>query len=278
MPVPWFTLSAAFDTKYALKNNEKALIGAGININHDRQGDSKMNLSSLNTQIAYHYFLSSRHSFSGGLTLGFASRGFDSRSLTWDKQWNGDVFNSNLPSGENFGNLERIYFLETGFGLNYRYQKSIRSYADFGVAALHILEPNQAFSNIEAAPLPQRYSLTFISQVKLTSLFDLQIHALQQFQGPYKETVAGAIGKIYLGQSRGKEFQLHLGAGYRTSKSLIPTAAIQYNNMYVGFSYDIDTNAYNDIAGSNKGGPEVHFRYIFTRVDALRNTKVCPIY
>lgn len=278
VPVPWFTMSGAYDTKIPSKGNEKVLFGVGGNFNHDRQGDSKMNLSALNVQLATHYVLSPKHIFSGGLTLGFASRGFDTRSLTWDKQWDGEVFNSSLPSGESFGNLERIYFLETGFGLNYRYQRSARTYIDAGAAVLHLLEPNQAFYNNRDAQLPQRFSLSLISNWKLTHALDLQVHALQQVQGAYEETLGGALVKIYMSQARGKALQLHLGLGYRTSESLIPTAAIQYNNYYVGLSYDVDTNDYNDIVGSNKGGPEVHFRYIFTRVESLKNTKVCPIY
>lgn len=278
VPVPWFTMSGAFDTKFAAKNNEKLLFGAGLNLNHDRQGDSKMNLSTLNLQLATHYVLSPKHIFSGGLTLGFASRGFDTRSLTWDKQWDGEVFNGNWSSGEAFGALERIYFLETGFGLNYRYQRSPRTYVDMGTSVLHLLEPNQAFYSNRNAHLPQRYSLSLISSLRIADALDLQIHALQQYQASYEETLVGALVKFYLSQARGKQIHLHAGLGYRTSESLIPTAAIQYNNIYVGLSYDVDTNNYNDIVGSNKGGLEVHVRYIFTKVESLRNAKVCPIY
>ena len=54
--------------------------------------------------------------------------------------------------------------------------------------------------------------------------------------------------------------------------------AAQYNNIYVGFSYDVDTNNFNDILNSNKGGPEIHVRYIIANVKPLKEVKVCPIY
>jgi type IX secretion system PorP/SprF family membrane protein len=278
VPVPWFTLSGAYDRKFYVLKGDHHFIGAGASLNHDRQGDSKLNLTSLNINGAYHRILAPEHIVSAGLTLGISSRGFNSQTLTWDKQWDGEIFNSNLPTGESFSNLERVSFLETGLGLNYRYQKDNRTFVDIGGSLLHLLKPNIAFYGTEVSGLPRRLSITAIGQVKLMDKLDIQLHALQQIQGEYRETLFGGLGKIYINQQRGKEFQLHVGLGYRTAKSFIPTIAVQYSNMYVGFSYDVDTNNFNDILNSNKGGPEIHVRYIIANVKSLKEVKVCPIY
>jgi type IX secretion system PorP/SprF family membrane protein len=278
VPVPWFTISGAYDTRFYIFKSDKHFIGAGANINHDRQGDSQLNLTSLSVNGAYHRILSPNHIVSAGITLGLASRGFNSQTLTWDKQWDGEIFNSTLPSGESFGNFERITFLETGLGLNYRYQKDSRTFADFGASALHLLKPGQTFYNSNISDLPRRISLSGVGQIRLSQALDLQLHVLQQLQGEYKETLFGGLGKFYVSTRRGKEVQLHAGVGYRTAKSLIPTIAVQYNNIYVGVNYDIDSNPFNNITGSKKGGPEIHFRYIIAKVQPLKVIKVCPIY
>jgi type IX secretion system PorP/SprF family membrane protein len=278
VPVPWFTLSGAYDRKlYILKGNQHFL-GAGASLNHDRQGDGNLNLTSLNLNGAYHRILTPNHIVSAGLQIGFASRGFNSRTLTWDKQWNGDTFDPNLGSGENFGNFERVNFLETGLGLNYRYQRNSRTYADIGVSGLHLFKPNTAFYDTDITPLPQRFSYSLIGQIKIIDILDFQLHGLHQVQGGYNETLFGGLGKIYVSQKRGKEVQLHLGVGYRTAGSLFPTIAVQYNNIYGSFSYDIDGNGFNDIVQSNRGGPEIHFRYIIANVKPLKVVKICPIF
>jgi len=278
VPVPWFTLSGAYDRKYFIFKGDQHFIGAGASFNHDRQGDSELNLTSVNLNGAYHRILAPRHIVSAGLNVGLASRGFNSQTLTWDKQWDGEVFNSNLPTGESFGNFERVNFLETGLGLNYRYQKDSRTFLDIGGSLLHLFKPNVAFYGSDVSDLPRRISLTGIGQFRLMELLDVQLHILHQIQGEYTETLFGGLGKIYVNQQRGKQFQLHAGIGYRTAKSFIPTLAAQFNNIYVGLSYDVDTNKFNDILNSNKGGPEIHVRYIIANVKPLKEVKVCPIY
>jgi type IX secretion system PorP/SprF family membrane protein len=278
VPVPWFTLSGSYDRQYYFSNSDKHFLGLGAFFNHDRQGDSRLNLSSLNVSGSYHRILTPNHIVSGGLVLGFASRGFNSTTLTWDKQWDGDIFDGTLPSGESFSDLERINFLESGVGFNYRYQKDSRTHVDAGISALHLIKPKQSFYGASTVKLPQRITFSAVGNIKIFNSFDIQLHALHQIQGEYDETIFGGLGKIYLSQKRGKEVQVHVGLGYRTAQSFIPTMAVQFNNIYASLSYDVDTNEFNDILSSNRGGPEIHVRYFIAKVKDLKQVKVCPIY
>lgn len=278
VPVPWFTVSAAYDRKLYVLKGDKHFLGVGGIINHDRQGDGNLNLTSLNINGAYHRILTQNHIVSGGIVLGFASRGFNAETLTWGNQWNGDAFDPNLGSGEGFSNFERVNFFESGAGFNYRYQKSSRTFADFGTAILHLIKPNTSFFNEQAANLPQRFTLSLVGQAKVAEILDVQLHGLYQTQGKYIETIVGGLGKIYINQQRGKETQLHVGLGYRTSGSLIPTLALQYNNIYGSFSYDVDRTNFNSTLKTNRGGPEIHLRYFIANVKPLKVAKVCPIY
>lgn len=278
VPVPWFTFSGAYDRQFYSKKTQKYFLGAGAIFNYDRQGDSHLNLSSLNLSGAYHRILAPRHIVSGGIQLGIATRGFDTRALTWDKQWNGDAFDPTSASFENFKNLERVVFVESGLGLNYRYQVHSRTFAEAGISGLHLLPEKTAFYSKDGIKIPIRSTYNILANMQVMQKLDLQGHILHQIQDKYNETIIGGLAKIYLSQRRGKEYQLHLGLGYRTSGSYFPTVAFQINQYFASISYDIDTNEFNDILRNNSGGPEIHFRYIIANVRPLNKFKNCPIY
>jgi type IX secretion system PorP/SprF family membrane protein len=277
VPVPWFTFGAAYDKKFYPKKSDNHFFAGGINLYHDRQGDSRLNLSTLNISGSYSRILNAQNILTGGITLGFSSRGFSQADLTWDKQWNGDTFDPSLSSQEQFS-TERINFLETAVGLNYRYQRSKRTKIDLGVGAFHLIRPSAGFYNNEDQKLPININLTAIGSFYIMDILDLQLHGLHQIQGEYTETIVGGLAKIYVSTKRGKETNIHLGMGYRTSGSLIPTVAIEYQQYYLGANIDFDGTDFNDIENTSRGAFEVHFRYTITHVKPLKAFKVCPIY
>ncbi|MBL0025510.1 MAG: PorP/SprF family type IX secretion system membrane protein [Saprospiraceae bacterium] len=276
VPVSWTTYSGSYDRNITPYNSQKIFYGLGLNLNYDRQGDSKLNLLNVGINGALHGKLNERNILSLGLGLGFASSGFDTKSLRWDKQWNGDIFDTGLPSQEAFQSTERTSFFETGMGINYLYQKSSRTNLDLGIAALHLIEPEVAFYGDKPTKLARRYTFSAVGNVELTDKVDIQLHFLHQIQGEYDETVLGGLGKLHLNQNRGKELQLHFGLGYRTSGSFIPTVALQYNEWYAGFNLDVDRTSYNKTLNTSRGAYELHLRYIIKNVKPFR-FKNCPI-
>lgn len=276
VPVPWFTFSGAFD-KNILPVGKDHFYGWGINFNYDKQGDSRLVLAALNLSGSISKELNRRNIITGGALLGFARRGFNTSDLTWDKQWDGRDFNPDLGSGEQF-DLEAVTFLESSLGANYRWQKNSRTKVDLGIGAFHLLQPKTSFYNTPEKRLPTHFTFTLLGNFKLANALDLQVNALHQLQSAYNETLFGAMAKIYVNQKRGKEAQLHVGSGYRTSGSFIPTLAIQWNQWYASFSYDVDNTDINNAINSKRGGPEIHVTYIFNKVRPLEERKTCPIY
>lgn len=276
VPVPWLTFSGSYDRKYFRDNDEKGFFGFGFLFNYDRQGDSKLNLTNLNLSGSYTRILNKSNLITGGLLLGFSSRGFNISDLTWDKQWDGDRFDSSLSPGENF-DLMRVNFLETGAGINYRWQKTTRTKIDFGIGLFHFIQPKPNFFNSQDLALPIRLSYKVDGNFQLTEKLDIQLNALHQMQREYRETLVSGLFKFLLNNKRGQETEIHLGLGYRTTQAIWPQVALKYKNIYVGLSYDIDISDFSNVT-DNRGGPEIHFRYIITRVKPLGKFKVCPIY
>jgi type IX secretion system PorP/SprF family membrane protein len=276
VPVPWMNFAASYDQKLHPKRSDKHFFAAGAQFNYDRQGLSRLNLSNLNLYGSVTYALNKNNLLTGGLAIGYATRGFSQSALSWDRQWTGDFLDPSLPSGENF-EAERIHFLETALGLNYRWQKSSRTHVNVGAGLFHFIEPGVAFYNADDITLPKRFTLYGLTNFKLTDALDIQVHGFTQFQSDYRETVLGGLLKVYINQKKGKELQLHIGSGYRTTQSLAPTIAIQYMSIYASFSYDLDLSDFQDFT-NNKGGPELHVRYIISQVKPIKKFKVCTIF
>jgi len=277
VPVPWLTFSGSYDQKFYKKNRNKNFFGGGVLFNYDRQGDSKITLMNVALTGTYNHILTKKNILTLGAGLGYASRGFNQTSLSWDKQWNGDSFDPSLPSGENITG-DMISMVETNLGVNYRFQEHDREHYDFGIAVHHILQPSARFStNGFPISLPRRYSGYAMASFPVFDNLNVDLSFLHQSQNSYNETLFGALVNLYVNRQRGKETNLHVGVGYRTSESLFPKVAIEYGPYYVGLSYDVDLSRFNT-ATDNKGGPELHFKYTIKSVKPLGLFKACPIF
>ena len=277
VPVPWTTFSGSYDRKFYPKKDKNHFFSGGILFNYDREGNiTKLNLSNFNVTGSFTSILNENNLITLGALIGYSTRGFSLTGLTWDKQWDGTSFDPTIDPGENFQS-RRVSFLDLGIGANYRWQKSKRTKVDLGVGLLHLQEPGVAFVSGDDISLPRRLTLSGVGSFKVASKIDLQLQALGQFQGESDEFVFGGLGKFYVSQRRGDEVEVHLGAGYRTSKSVFPILAIQYKQFYGAVSYDIDLSDFSDLH-QRPAALELHFSYIIADVRPFKRAKVCPIF
>jgi type IX secretion system PorP/SprF family membrane protein len=282
IPVPYFTLSGAYDMKIYPAAMKSSFLAAGVNFNYDKQGDGALYLANLNLGGSYSYVITPKNLITVGGLLGFAARGFNDDNLKWDQQYDETTgkFNDRLPSNEDMDRYGFV-FLETGLGLNYRYQHSGRTFFNLGGGVFHLNEPVQTFKD-EAdeqyvSRLNKRISLQGIACFKIINPLDIQLHGLYQKQGEYDEIVYGGLVKLHINQQRGKMFELHLGLSSRHLDGISPVIAVQYNDWYAGFNYDVTTSTLDEYNGS-RGGPELHIQYVIKNVASMKSFKFCPIF
>jgi len=276
VPVPWKTFSGSYDMKFYPDNSDDHFFSGGILFNYDRQGASRLSTTNFNLNGSYTRVLNTNNLFTIGVALGYATRGFNTDDLTWDRQWNGEALDRGLSSGEVDLSADRVSFFENALGINYRWQKDSRTKLDLGASVFHLIEPKAAFFASDDITLDKRVSLSAVGSFQLAESFDIQVHGLSHFQGGPKEFIIGALGKFYLDNTPGSEWQLHAGLGLRTKKALFPTVAIQYKNLYVSASYDIGMSEFEE--EHSGGGIELHFRYIWASPTIKPRVKVCPIF
>ena len=278
VPVDYLTFSGSYDVKFRDCYDEKGFFSGGILFNYDQSGDSKLSLASLTINGSYTLPLTSSLFVGGGAYLGVGQRSFTEKDLKWDNQWDGTVFNPNLPTGEAFDRTS-FTFLDAGLGANVRLQGVDRTKLDVGIGAFHLNRPNYTFykNPLVDSRLPIRLSFYGLGILKVLDILDIYANGLYQDQGPYSETVLGGGAIIHLSNKKAREVELHLGAAVRLNDALIPQIALGYDGWKGGFSYDINTSDF-EVATDGKGGPEFFLTYTYKKLCPLKQTKVCTIF
>ncbi|MCB0642736.1 MAG: PorP/SprF family type IX secretion system membrane protein [Phaeodactylibacter sp.] len=277
--VPYLTFGAVYEQKFKIGTDGKQSFGLGLTFSYDAAGDAKLSLAQFSAHGSYIYKLDAENFVSGGLQIGLAQRSFDPQTLTFDNQFNGDIFDPGRPTNESFTKTNN-FFADFGIGLNYHGQKiDRRSKFDAGVGLFHVNRPDQSYLPGDKAPLPMRWSLYLMPDIQLTDIWDLTLAGTAQLQSTYFEALAGAGVRFHLNRQRSQELAVQLGAGYRFNSfgdAVIPTIVIYYQGWTFGISYDVNISGFQAATNRN-GGPEVAVRYAINRVDPVPY-KLCRLF
>lgn len=279
VPVPYLTFTGAFDKKFYQPGNDVGFFSGGILFNFDQAGDSRLTMIQLGLSGSYTYMINKNNLLTAGLQVGGANRHFSMEQLSWDNQFNGYMFDPNLSSGETF-DVMNLFYLSTGGGLNYRWQKSSRTHIDLGVAAYNFTSPQNNFYKEEDNNKATRFTGYVQTSFKVAGPLDLMVHGLGQLQGSAYEVVPALLLRIHLNQQPGKVFSLDLGAIGRWSgewDAVAPTIGMKVNNFRAELSYDINLSEFT-IATNRLGGPELSIQYFITHVKPMGSFKTCPIF
>jgi len=302
VPVSYKTFSVAADQKFIRRTDRMGFFAAGVALNHDRAGDSRLTWANIDLSGSYTRYLSPQLFLTAGAQAGFAQRSFQLDDLRFDEQFDPlpGRYNPNLPIGENFGNTSQVFF-DLGAGLNLRWQSLQtnalvdrllhRSQLDVGIGLFHLNRPDQSFVEDVAVPLPVRISPYIRGVVQVGLEVDVVGAFTAQFQQPYREMVGMLGARVYLDRNLGRQVALQPGIAMRFNPDLrdaiIPSIELHYNTLHVGFSYDINisdfkvaTNPNNtsaDRSRAGRGGPEFYVRYVIKKVRPLPEFKICPL-
>ena len=278
VPVSYNTFSFSADMNFAtLKNNDR--IGAGLVFFFDRAGDSRF--TSLNTALSISYIKSLDKKFhnaiSVGVQLGIVNRNINYSKLTFDSQWNGDVFNQTLTTDESFSRTRFNYF-DLGIGMAYRYSKNERTNFTIGFGATHLSQPKQSFYNDNSVKLNPRFTVHTRAQVKVAKRLDIIPELMFQMQDSKYEMDYGAHIKYYLPMSTPHNVALNIGAYGRSAEAGWLFVGMDYDNLQVNLSYDINFSKLHEASRYN-GGFEVSVIYILAKVKKINKPgAVCPAF
>lgn len=276
---PYKTFQAGAEKKFYNVQHESWWLSAGLNIFYDRAGDANQATTNIALSGSYTKMLDKENFLTLGLSAGVAQRRFEFDNLTFDNQWNGDIFDPDRPVNETF-NDPNILYPDFGVGFNWRGQKQKkRSKMDLGAGAFHFNRPNQSYLANDKSSLPVRLSMYIMPTVQITATGDIVGHATSQIQGDYFEALAGAAYRHHLSTKKAKEVAVQLGFGYRFNAigdALTPAAEVHYRDWMIGLSWDVNVSGFS-VATNRNGGPELTVRYIIHKVYPLKAFKACPL-
>ena len=276
VPVDYVTFSGAFDSKWSPFKVKNGYFGVGLLFSHDQAGDSDWTLNHFNGILSFTKQLHKGIFASVGGQIGLGQRSFKLQDLTFDNQFDGEVFNPSLDTRENFTDTKTVFF-DSNIGINLHFQKSDgRTKLDIGIGIHHLNTPSQNFYANSTVDIPVRKDIYAMGALKLVNNFDLLVNGLMRYQAEYQEIVLGAALRIHLNTARTKELALDIGGNLRTGDAVLPYVGLLFRQWRFGFIYDINTSPFQT-ATSNNGGPEFSVIYTITNPESPHK-KLCPIF
>lgn len=276
--VPYQTFSIGADQKLASLTPKLKNWSAGILINHDKAGDGALSILNASLSAAYQFSIDkdSIYHLNAGISLGFAQKSIDFNKLTFDNQFDGDIYVPGSATGENPDN-SKLSNADLGTGLSLQ-RNGAKSNMIVGMQLRHLNRPDQNMYNGEA--VPQSIFSQFFAQVNypLNNSLILQPAIQYSSQLKFAELVFGSEVKLILKNETTSRYAVSGGLFLRNKDAIIPTVALDYNKFRIGFSYDVNISSLK-AASNGKGGPEISLIYQAMKIKSKTQHKIiCPIY
>ncbi len=277
VPVPYETLSAAFDQKLFLPVPGGSWLGLGGSMLHDQAGDGKLSWLQLSLSGAFHLSLSEAQSLSLGVQARAGQRALEPGQFSFGDQFTDNAFDPNTPSAEVFASQSAGFF-SLGAGLNWAYSpEESRTRTSAGLGLSHLNKPSINFLDDGELPVPMLLNAHFLGLAQFAPQMDFAFNVLAQKQGPYVEVLSNVGLRCHLSVQKGKELAIQLGGGYRFDDAAIAYADVFFRDWQLGFSYDFNTSPF--LAATNRrGGPELSVQYLIRQVKPPKVFKACPIF
>ncbi|TAH14572.1 MAG: type IX secretion system membrane protein PorP/SprF [Sphingobacteriia bacterium] len=241
---PYKTMGIWADSKLFANRFENGWMGIGGGIMRDVAGAGSLSSTSANLSLAYHQMLGYKSLLSAGFSAGIVSKRIDFSKLTFDNQWNGQFFETTIPSNEPFAFSQAAY-LDLSMGVNYALFASENAYFNAGISIDHINRPKESFfeSSVTDSKIDMRYTFFANASIKVQDVWIVNPNIYYSVMGTSNEIVLGMNANRDLTGDGVK--QLILGLYYRKNDAIIPVVGFQINDIKFTVNYDASTSSVN---------------------------------
>ena len=198
-----------------------------------------------------------KYILSTGIQIGILYKRINTNGLIFDAQFDGFIFDRELPSRESFDRTSR-FMIDANVGFSYKSTdrtKKINPFAD--LAVFHLTMPNESFIGDQESRLPMRWVANVGARIEVNRSFLIDPSVIYMRQREANQFLATAIGYYEI---EGTAYQAIGGLGYRTSDAVIIHAGIRHNSNIFRISYDINTSELSDYS-QNRGALEFSVIY-----------------
>lgn len=256
-------------------------ITTGIQALFDKAGSIGLTTTHILPAVNYHKSLSNEKTMylSLGFMGGMIHKSIDPSKITTDNQYGGGGYDPTLPTGEGavFPNFT-TWDASVGMSFNTTFGIDQANSLFLGGAFHHLNRPKNSFYRNPGIELDPKYVFSAGIRLNVTDYTYFIIQADQSFQGPFSETIAGALYSYKIGDDPANPlYTVHAGAFLRYKDALIPVVKLDMSPLSLALSYDANISQLKT-ASQGRGGFEISLSYIgFVKRDNSSKYKMlCP--
>jgi type IX secretion system PorP/SprF family membrane protein len=233
---PYKTFAFSYDHSFS-----KDVFAAGVQFFQDKAGNANFGLSQVNINIASKVQITGHDFIKLGLQGAWSQYSLNLNNLTWNSQFDGNVINPDIHSGE-LNYEQSVNYFDCSTGLLWIRRLTPRTDLKIGVSAYHLTHPVYNFWG-DRNSLYVRWHIHGEIGLPLGKKLLIYPSFIAMFQGPSKEINLGAsfrytIVRGYLDYDQGSS--VLFGAYYRNNDAIIAYTQINYQNkLNIGISYDV---------------------------------------
>lgn len=271
------TYSAGYERKTAVGRND--YFGIGGTLWGDRAGEADFTIAQGKLALSYAKKMGGGRKTPSYLVVGveggITQESLDFTKLRWGNQHDGaGGFNADLSSGETF-QVDNVIYPDFNAGLMWFSVLSETSNIYLGAAYSHLNQAKVTFltdsadGSVDGRELLAKYTLHAGGEMMFTDKIGIVPGVVVLDQGPHFEMNAGTSVKYVARKTRNDYQAFSMGLWVRMSNKLedgkhmdavIASLRFDYNDMTIGFSYDVNTSELKAASNSN-GGFELALQY-----------------
>ncbi len=278
------TYAASYDMSIPVGRSD--FFGGGISLWGDKAGS--LDFATVQAKLSGSYskrmggYRKTSHYLVVGAEAGVAQRSIDFIKARYGNQHDGEGgFNSARDAGEAFTNSNYI-FGDVGAGMLWFSNFSNGNNLHIGLAATHLNRANQSFNGNKFEGLYTKFTTHVGGEFMFTKKLGLVPNVAVFFQGPSMELLPGTALKFNLSKNKREYQAFQVGLWGRLNNhyakaigtdAMIITTRFDYNNVGLGFSYDLNISELRPASNMN-GGFEFNLQYKIC--NGFKRADVCP--
>jgi type IX secretion system PorP/SprF family membrane protein len=249
--------------------------GVGIMALTDQSGNKIMRNNFIGISTAYHKSLDEDgfNQIALGFQGTYATKRLDISKAQFADQVT-DLGFTNV-SQDIFGQTNsNISYFDFNAGLMYTTSTNGENSIYGGVSYYHMNSPKESFTGADFY-LPSRWTIHAGGIFPLDETKSLHGSILYQKQAGASETILGGAFSINASQDETKPVQIYAGGWYRFKDAFIPYFGLEFKNLWLGASYDINHSALRS-GSQSRGGNEISLIYVQQPLEPRNKQTLCP--
>jgi type IX secretion system PorP/SprF family membrane protein len=257
--VPYKTFDFYGDMSFNKNRFHHNYFSAGLILVSDRAGDGDLSVTKVMGSGAFHFNPDGNKAnfISFGVQAGMVQKSVDFTKFYFDNQWNDAGFDTGLPNEENYL-AQKISYPDVAAGISYSYSGSENISIYAGIAAYHILRPQDSFYGNTENRLGIRPAANAGTIIRISDLVYIYPSIMYMYQTKAHELLAGSMLSFELNTSSSN--QIFAGLFGRFGDAVIPVIGYQFEHWRAFINYDVNTSELKSASGG-KGAFELSISY-----------------